>query len=135
LLCKSQKKHSCYRRRWGSSHAYGCYSCNRCKKLKNFRHIVINNGAHDSVGGQPTIAQRVNLCDIALACGYKYARRVESREKFLNVLSEQKESPAFIEVFVKKGARKDLGRPKISPVDNKLALMKNFVRIDKNVNI
>jgi len=105
------------------------------KKLKNFRHIVINNGVHDSVGGQPTIAQRVNLCDIALACGYKYARRVESREKFLNVLSEQKESPAFIEVFVKKGARKDLGRPKISPVDNKLALMKNVARVDKNVNI
>ncbi|MDR2437054.1 MAG: phosphonopyruvate decarboxylase [Endomicrobium sp.] len=94
------------------------------KKLKNYRHIIINNGAHDSVGGQPTIALNINLCDIALACGYKQAYRVKSKEELINILYIQKESPCLIEIFVKKGARKDLGRPKITPFENKIALMK-----------
>jgi phosphonopyruvate decarboxylase len=96
------------------------------KKPINFRHIVINNAAHDSVGGQPTIAQDINLCDIAIACGYKYARRVKSKSELSNALLRQKASPSLLEVFVKKGARKDLGRPKISPIENKIELMKQL---------
>jgi phosphonopyruvate decarboxylase len=96
------------------------------KKPINFTHIVMNNAAHDSVGGQPTIAQSINLCDVALACGYKYTRRAKSKIELLDVLLEEKASPSFIEVFVKKGARKDLGRPKISPVENKIELTKQF---------
>jgi phosphonopyruvate decarboxylase len=96
------------------------------KKPINFRHIVINNAAHDSVGGQSTIAQSINLCDVAIACGYKYTRKVKSKTELSDVLLEGKASPSFIEVLVKKGARKDLGRPKISPVENKIELMKQF---------
>jgi phosphonopyruvate decarboxylase len=96
------------------------------KKPINFRHIVINNAAHDSVGGQPTIAQDINLCDIAIACGYKYARRVKSKSELSSALLRQKASPSLLEVFVKKGARKDLGRPKISPIENKIELMKRL---------
>ncbi|MDR3256520.1 MAG: phosphonopyruvate decarboxylase [Endomicrobium sp.] len=98
------------------------------KKPKNFRHIVINNGAHDSVGGQPTIAQSINLCDVAIACGYKDVCRVKSRDELLNVLSGQKEWTSFIEIFVKKGARKNLGRPKISPVENKTIFMEKLMQ-------
>jgi sulfopyruvate decarboxylase TPP-binding subunit len=63
-------------------------------------------------------------CDIALVCGYKQAYRVKSKEKLINILSVQKESPCLIEIFVKKGARKCLGRPRTSPFENKIALMK-----------
>ncbi|MDR2396159.1 MAG: phosphonopyruvate decarboxylase [Endomicrobium sp.] len=96
------------------------------KNLKNLRHIVINNESHDSVGGQSTIAQSINLCGVAIACGYKYVRRVTTIEELVNILSEKQEASAFIEIFVKKGARKDLGRPKTSPIENKIALMKNL---------
>ena len=39
-------------------------------KINNLKHIVFNNEAHDSVGGQPTCADVVNLADVAKACGY-----------------------------------------------------------------
>ncbi|MDR3071321.1 MAG: phosphonopyruvate decarboxylase [Endomicrobium sp.] len=97
------------------------------KKPIKFKHIVINNAAHDSVGGQPTIAQNINLCDVAVACGYKYARRVKLKTELLDVLLQEKASPSFIEIFVKKGARKNLGRPKVKPIENKMELMKRFM--------
>ncbi|MCA6070285.1 MAG: hypothetical protein LE180_04145 [Endomicrobium sp.] len=59
----------------------------------------------DSVDWQPTIAQSINLCDAALTCGYKYVRKVKSKTELSDVLSEEKSSPSFIEVFVKKGAK------------------------------
>jgi phosphonopyruvate decarboxylase len=92
------------------------------RKPNNLRHIVLNNGAHDSVGGQPTIALRVDLPAIARACGYRGVYTVKTRTELSRVLGEKREGPVFIEVMVRKGARKDLGRPKTSPEENKQAL-------------
>jgi phosphonopyruvate decarboxylase len=47
-------------------------------KAKNYHHIVINNGAHDSVGGQPTVGLNIDFATIALACGYKTAVSLRS---------------------------------------------------------
>lgn len=92
---------------------------------KNMVHIVLNNGAHDSVGGQPTVGRKIDLCGIAKACGYENVIRVETKADLEKVLEEVKTSAAltFLEVMVKKGARKDLGRPKTTPVQNKIAMM------------
>jgi phosphonopyruvate decarboxylase len=97
-------------------------------KPENVRHIVLNNRAHDSVGGQPTIAGLVDLCGIARSCGYERVLRVETgaalREALAAADSAAASSPlTFIEVIVKKGARPDLGRPRSSPEENKTALM------------
>jgi len=98
-------------------------------KPKNYRHIVLNNGAHDSVGGQPTVAFEVDLCAIARACGYTAAFSATNAEELTARLGEleKSEGPALLEVRVKKGARGDLGRPTQSPSDLAVAFS-SFVR-------
>jgi len=93
----------------------------------NLRHIVLNNGAHDSVGGQPTVARRIDLAGIARSCGYARVYSVKTAEELRNALDEtagKSGGAVFIEVFVHKGNRSDLGRPKSSPVENKEAFMR-----------
>ena len=99
------------------------------KAPKNYIHVVFNNGAHDSVGGQPTVGLDIDLPAIAKAVGYNQVFSVdhkESLQKQLSILNSQfsiSEGPLFIEVRVKKGNRKDLGRPTTTPIQNKEALM------------
>jgi phosphonopyruvate decarboxylase len=99
------------------------------QKPQNLRHIVLNNGAHDSVGGQPTIARKIDLAGIARSAGYKQVFSVKNREELRQVLNEtaasdKKDGPLFIEILVRKGNRKDLGRPSSSPQENKEAFMR-----------
>ena len=100
------------------------------KTPKNYVHVVFNNGAHDSVGGQPTVGLKIDLPAVAKAVGYKATVSVDSKEaleKELSVLSSQfstLEGPVLLEVKVKKGNRKDLGRPTTTPIQNKEALMR-----------
>ena len=92
---------------------------------KNFRHILINNGAHDSVGGQETVGFKIDTLAIAKACGYKECYSCSSKVDLLN-LSEKittVEGPVLLEIKVKKGARKDLGRPTTTPIENKESFM------------
>ena len=88
---------------------------------KNFKHIVFNNGAHDSVGGQPTVGLNTDLCKIAKGFNYKRTFKVSSKEDLKKCLVEfgEEDGPSLMEIFVNKGARKDLGRPTISPIENK----------------
>ena len=92
---------------------------------KNLIHIVLNNGAHDSVGGQPTVGFEIDLVKIAEACGYTIAISVDVKRDIGPVLDRLKktEGPTFLEIKINKGARADLGRPTTTPLNNKLALM------------
>ena len=109
----------------------------------NLRHIVLNNGAHDSVGGQPTVARQIDLAGVARSCGYAGVYSVKTAEELRRVLSLTAEScgdvrdggaigadagkaagAVFIEVFVRKGNRSGLGRPKSTPIENKEAFMR-----------
>lgn len=100
------------------------------RKPANLIHIVLNNGAHDSVGGQPTVGRQINLCAIANGCGYERVLRATTIDELKDGITLSLKSPqvTFIEVLVQKGARKDLGRPKSSPQENKLALMEFLKR-------
>lgn len=91
----------------------------------NFRHIVINNGAHDSVGGQPTAAFTISIPAIAKACGYKTVLMAETKKDLKSKMEEMKSSagPALLEVKVQKGIRAGLGRPTAAPVESKKKLM------------
>ncbi len=95
---------------------------------QNYLHIVINNGAHESVGGQPTVSFGIDIPAIAKANGYKFARLVSNHNELVNAIYNLKSDdyPALIEVRVKVGARDNLGRPTIKPADNKLDFMKNL---------
>lgn len=93
--------------------------------LDNYVHVVFNNGAHDSVGGQPTVALEMDLPKIALACGYVLALSVADEVSLHEALEKVKNvrGPVFLEIKVRKGARKDLGRPTTTPIQNKEVLM------------
>ena len=91
---------------------------------RNLYHVVLNNGAHDSVGGQRTVALQIDLVRIAEACGYRHvatARVLGEIEEALESFSRNG-GPSFLEIRVSRGHRDDLGRPRSSPERNKRAL-------------
>lgn len=94
-------------------------------KPENMIHIVINNSAHETVGGMPTVAGSIDLPAVALACGYPYATSAGSFAELDNALSAAKERSelSFIEVKCAIGARDDLGRPTTTPIENKEAFI------------
>ncbi|MCG5548893.1 phosphonopyruvate decarboxylase [Halorhodospira halochloris] len=88
----------------------------------NFYHIVLNNGVHDSVGSQPTVAQDIDLTGVARACSYRVAAEPVCNQDDLERAGQsltQHSGPAFLEVWVQPGARADLGRPAEPPAENK----------------
>lgn len=95
------------------------------KAPANFVHVVFNNGAHDSVGGQPTVGLKVSLTEIAKAVGYKEAFLATDAEELNAALKRLNDysGPVLLEVRVHRGNRKDLGRPTTTPVQNRDALM------------
>lgn len=94
---------------------------------KNMVHIVFNNGAHDSVGGQPTVGQQIDVEAIAKAVGYADVISVDTAEALRCAMNHVNnaviDGVALINVNVHKGNRKDLGRPTTTPKENKQALM------------
>ena len=99
------------------------------KAPKNYVHVVFNNGAHDSVGGQPTVGLKIDLPAVAKAVGYPKTYSVSSKEELQKLLTSSFlhqtscVGPVLLEIKVKKGNRKDLGRPTTTPIQNKEALM------------
>ena len=105
----------------------------------NLTHIVLNNAAHDSVGGQPTVGNDIDLMTIAEAVGYEIVypdlglplmspekAQLASKLKQISWSGGHGNLPAFLEVKVAKGARKDLGRPKEPPQVNKKLFMETL---------
>jgi phosphonopyruvate decarboxylase len=94
-------------------------------KPNNFKHIVLNNGAHDSVGGQPTVALDIDILGIARAAGYTRVARARTESELRSCLQEIKDAPgpSLLEILVRCGSRKDLGRPETTPIQNKNAFM------------
>ena len=99
------------------------------KEPKNYIHVVFNNGAHDSVGGQPTVGFNIDLTSIAKAVGYKtvicVSKKQDLEKELLSIISQLSSlgGPILLEVRVKKGNRNNLGRPTTTPIQNKEALM------------
>jgi phosphonopyruvate decarboxylase len=98
---------------------------------QNYRHILLNNAAHDSVGGQPTVGDRVDFITIAQGSGYRWAKRAVNEEEIKLRLAEIRKinGPALLEIQIQKGYRKQLGRPTLTPVINKKSFME-FVKND-----
>ena len=88
---------------------------------KNLIHVVINNGAHESVGGFPTAACKLNLASIARECGYARAVTVDNADDLDRELASAKkfDGVVLLEIKCAIGSRKDLGRPTTTPIENK----------------
>lgn len=98
----------------------------------NLVHIVFNNGAHDSVGGQPTVGQKIDVEAIAKAVGYADVISVDNQMSLMAAMNHVNnaviDGVSLINVNVRKGNRKDLGRPTTTPQENKEALMKELLK-------
>ena len=98
------------------------------KDITNFKHIIINNGSHDSVGGQPTVGFDIDFSKIASASGYTLcdsASDIDEIKEKLKIMINHK-GRALLEIRVNKGARENLGRPTQTPVENKSLFQKNL---------
>ncbi len=106
----------------GTIGTIGHYKNNRLK------HILIDNNAHESTGGQPTISDSVNFPGIARACGYDLTESVDTEETLKKALYnlETNNKLSLLVVKVKKGSRPDLGRPTTTPGENRDAFIRNF---------
>lgn len=97
---------------------------------RNLVHIVFNNGAHDSVGGQPTVGQKIDVEAVAKAVGYADVISVDTQMSLMAAMNHVNngviDGVSLINVNVRKGNRKDLGRPTTTPQQNKEALMKEL---------
>jgi len=84
---------------------------------RQFVHVVLNNGCHESVGGQPTVGFEIDIPKIAEACGYSAAVSVSTVADLMNSLERfhEIEGPCLLEVRVSAAARKDLRRPQKPP--------------------
>ena len=100
----------------------------------NFYHIVLNNVAHETVGGMPTVAESIDFIEIARACGYNYVYKAHDAVSLNTVLDQAKhqKGPVFIEVLVALGSRPDLGRPKTTTMHNKLDFMRFLSNTEEN---
>jgi len=96
---------------------------------KNLHHIVFDNHSYDSTGGQPTVSTTTNFEQIATGFGYNSARTVSTVQELEDAITQSKdlEGPEMLIVRVNKGARKDLGRPTTTPIENKEAFS-NFLK-------
>jgi phosphonopyruvate decarboxylase len=97
-------------------------------KPKNLVHVVINNGAHETVGGMPTVASDIDVTAIARACGYPNAVSVadyDSLDRELEAAIDRCEL-SLIEVKCSIGSRADLGRPTTTAIENKIEFMKHL---------
>jgi len=99
-------------------------------KPKNFYHILINNNVYESVGGQETAARYVDIQGLVKSNGYNTFYFADSIDRLMLVVDGfiESEGPSFLEVKVRPGSRKDLGRPTVTPTDNKNAFMKYIQR-------
>lgn len=94
-------------------------------KPKNLVHVVINNGAHETVGGMPTVAGEIDLIGVAKACGYPNAVCVDNFEDLDRELevAKRRNELSLIEVKCSIGARENLGRPTTTALENKQNFM------------
>ena len=86
---------------------------------KNLIHIILDNGVHDSTGGQATVSAHIDFAQVALACGYRFAATTDGLMSFSEAFSEAtgNNGPALIHAKINTGSIKGLGRPTLSPQD------------------
>lgn len=96
-------------------------------KPNNLVHVLLNNEAHESVGGQPTSAGNINIESLALANGYAKYISIESEAELLSCWQQatQEPGPCLMEIKITIGSRKELGRPKPSPYENAVTFRKH----------
>jgi phosphonopyruvate decarboxylase len=93
----------------------------------NLWHLLLDNGAHDSTGGQATVSPNVSFAEVATACGYADALDTDSLDRITAWLEQRPlDGSRFARLLTRPGSPSDLPRPSITPVDVKTRLMQHF---------
>jgi len=93
----------------------------------NLRHLLLDNGAHDSTGGQATVSASVSFAAVASACGYAASLDTDDVERLAAWLNAPpRGGPCFARLLTRTSTPRDLPRPSVAPIDVKLRLMKHF---------
>ena len=100
---------------------------------ENLIHVLINNEAHETVGGMPTVSPKVDFLKIAEGCGYTGIYQVKTLDTLKDVLQKVRASKelSFIEIKASLGAREDLGRPTTTAEENKLNFMEYLNTLER----
>lgn len=107
----------------------GSAAVNSVNMGENFRYIVLNNGAHESVGGQQTVGFDVNIPEILAACGFSEVFSVKTADELHEGIEKMKKTPkSAMVIFIKQGSRSNLGRSLLSPQENKKIFMENLIK-------
>ena len=125
-MCKPQRKVWCIDGDGAALMHMGAMALMGSMKPQNLVHIIINNSAHETVGGMPTVASDLDFVAIAKGCGYKNAVSADSFEALDKALENAKNAKelTLLEVKCSIGAREDLGRPTTTAIENKENFMK-----------
>ena len=93
----------------------------------NFKYVINNNAAHESVGGQPTVSDKIDIKSILKACGFSLTYEARTKEEIKRYIGKMKnEGKCALILYTKQGSRDDLGRPTTSPIQNKVAFMEEI---------
>ena len=93
-----------------------------------FKHILNNNGAHESVGGQPTVGFKIDIPAVLKAVGFEHIFTAQTPEEITAAMQQLADVRlGALILYTHQGSREDLGRPTVSPIDNKKAMMEKFV--------
>ncbi|MBY0121560.1 phosphonopyruvate decarboxylase [Bacillus sp. S/N-304-OC-R1] len=106
----------------------GSLATNGYYRPKNMLHILLDNEAHDSTGGQSTVSHNVNMVAIAAACGYEYSIYIHNLKELEEQIQLWKMTKGltFLYMKISKGSFPNLGRPKVAPHEVKNRLL-NYI--------
>jgi phosphonopyruvate decarboxylase len=94
---------------------------------RNLLHLLLDNGVHDSTGGQATVSAGVSFAEIAAACGYSSSLETDDVSRIGTWLSEPPaDGPKFARLFTRPGSPDGLPRPSVTPIDVRTRLMQHF---------
>ena len=91
----------------------------------NFRHLVLDNGVHESTGGQATVSRAISFAGIARACGYRSAEEgllLDDLQRFLR----GDRGPSLLQLKTRRGVPEGLPRPDVTPREVKQRLMRHL---------
>jgi phosphonopyruvate decarboxylase len=95
----------------------------------NLWHLLLDNGVHDSTGGQATVSPHVSFAHVAAACGYAASLETDDLSQIGDWLNTAQPGPRFARLLVRAGTPHGLPRPAITPVEVKARLMRHFARL------
>lgn len=106
----------------------GSMATNGYYQPENLLHVLLDNGAHESTGGQETVSSIVDFTALAKSQSYTYSTRVSNLNELEKVFHAWQQTPAltFVHCPIRTGVMPNLGRPTVTPAEVRQRLMQQL---------